>query len=404
MKTPLVVGLVAALAIAAPLTGWLVHRQMQTAHESELAAQQAAWEQERAAHAAALKAAKSRKATPVVTSVAPVNAAGPGAAEIITALRALQSGEGSPTRRGRAAIHHCERLIALGAAALPAIAEFFARDEDVNFDLSGNNRTKGFRADVTDEFLVPPSLRFALLDVVRQIGGAASEKLLAEILGTTGRGVELAWIARALQQSAPAKYRDIAVAGARELLERPLATGGSALDRNDRDHLFSVLAMYGDTGYVTTARTQLIQADGAIDRSVLKYLQQSLGPQSVPVAAAAWNDPKLTDPAKKEPLARLALNFAGADPQANDFYVTAINDMGLTKDQRSNLIEDLNEDGFSNPKNLSASDLPLIENRLALIEQLAPSAADEVNAAAFKEAHKDLMNMRDRLTQPPPAK
>ena len=202
----------------------------------------------------------------------------------------------------------------------------------------------------------------------------------------------LAWIARALQQSAPGKYRDVAVAGARELLERPLATGGSALDRNDRDHLFSVLAMYGDTGYVTTARTQLIQADGAIDRSVLKYLQQSLGPQSVPLAAAAWSDPKLTDPAKREPLARLALTFAGADPQANDFYVTAINDMGLTKDQRSNLIEDLNEDGFSNPKNLSASDLPLIENRLALIEQLAPSAADDVNAAAFKEAHKDLVN------------
>ena len=73
----------------------------------------------------------------------------------------------------------------------------------------------------------------------------------------------------------------------------------------------------------------------------------------------------------------------------------------LTKDQRSNLIEDLNEEGFPDRKNLSATDLPLIENRLALIEQPASSSADEANAAAFKEAYKDLVNMRDRVSIPP---
>ena len=76
--------------------------------------------------------------------------------------------------------------------------------------------------------------------------------------------------------------------------------------------------------------------------------------------------------------------------------------MGLSKDQRRNLIEDLNEDGFPDRKNLSASDLPLIENRLLLIEQLESSAVDAANVAAFKEAHKDLVNMRDRITSPPP--
>ena len=45
--------------------------------------------------------------------------------------------------------------------------------------------------------LVPPSLRFGLFDVVRRIGGPDAEKLLGEMLGTTGRGVELAWLARA---------------------------------------------------------------------------------------------------------------------------------------------------------------------------------------------------------------
>jgi hypothetical protein len=68
------------------------------------------------------------------------------------------------------------------------------------------------------------------------------------------------------------------------------------------------------------------------------------------------------------------------------------------------LIEDLNQDGFPDTKNLTARDLPLIENRLALIEQLAPTAMDEVNLAAFKEAYKDLFNMRAKISsQTPPA-
>ena len=60
-------------------------------------------------------------------------------------------------------------------------------------------------------------------------------------------------------------------------------------------------------------------------------------------------------------------------------------------------IEDLNEEGFENPHNPTFDDLPLIENRLAIIETLAPDSMDDVNAAAFAEAYKDLMNMRARV-------
>jgi hypothetical protein len=159
--------------------------------------------------------------------------------------------------------------------------------------------------------------------------------------------------------------------------------------------------MYGDNSYVTTAQAQLVQPDGTIDRSALKYLQQLLGQQTVAIAAQTWNDPRLTDPAQKEPLARLALSFVGADPQANEFYQKAINDLNLPKGDRKNLIEDLNQDGFADKKNLNAGDLPLIENRIALIEQLAPAATDPINLAAFKEAYKDLINMRTRILNPP---
>src|SRR5436190_976314 len=78
-------------------------------------------------------------------------------------------------------------------------------------------------------------------------------------------------------------------------------------------------------------QTPLVQADGGVDRGALKYLQQLLGPQAVPIAVQAYNDPRLTDPAKKEPFARVALNFVGTDAQANDFYNKAINDLSLSK-------------------------------------------------------------------------
>jgi hypothetical protein len=74
--------------------------------------------------------------------------------------------------------------------------------------------------------------------------------------------------------------------------------------------------------------------------------------------------------------------------------------MSLSRDHRRNLIEDLNQDGFPDTRNLTSRDLPLIQSRIALIEQLAPNAADPVNIAAFKEAYKDLVNMRDRITRP----
>jgi hypothetical protein len=105
----------------------------------------------------------------------------------------------------------------------------------------------------------------------------------------------------------------------------------------------------------------------------------------------------------KDPLAREALQFVGADIASTEIWSRAINNRDLPTNERKDLIEDLNEDGFRDPKNLTHEDLPLILSRIELIELLAPSAVDDVNAAAFQEAHKDLIAMRDRvLSRPPP--
>jgi hypothetical protein len=109
----------------------------------------------------------------------------------------------------------------------------------------------------------------------------------------------------------------------------------------------------------------------------------------------------IVDPAVKEGLGRQALNFVGADPAADAIWVWLINDPELSPKVRQDLIEDLNENGFSdgNGRRPTVDDLPLIESRLLLIEEQAPFAMDEVNAAAFAEAYKDLANMWWRLTQ-----
>jgi hypothetical protein len=375
-------------------------------HAEELATQQSAWAQEKAELETAIEDAKSAaRLIPQPTAMIPAPEPAPTVvapakttpAELIARLRALKFTP-NRSRAARQAIHDLEELIAAGLAALPDIRAFLARNEDMDWDsFSGGG--------VPEDFVLPASLRFGLFDVAKKIGGLEAEAILAAVLSSTHRGVEIAWLARALQEMAPGGYSDAALAAARQLLINPLATNSaSPLDRKDRDQLFGVLAMYQDNSYVGTAQSQLVQADGALDRSALKYLQQLLGAQAVPIVAQIYNDPRLTDPAKKEPLARVALNFVGADAQANAFYNKAINDLNLPNNDRKNLIEDLNQDGFANRKNLTTQDLPLIENRLAIIEQLAPSAADPINAAAFQEAYKDLVKMREKILNPPPPK
>jgi len=110
------------------------------------------------------------------------------------------------------------------------------------------------------------------------------------------------------------------------------------------------------------------------------------------------NNP-LDDSTGKAQVGRFALAFVGANPEAEEVWLWVINDPSVSAHVRQDLIEDLNEDGFSDPKHPTVDDLPLVERRIALIEQVAPDAMDEANFAAFAEAYKDLINIWARLTQ-----
>jgi hypothetical protein len=149
----------------------------------------------------------------------------------------------------------------------------------------------------------------------------------------------------------------------------------------------------------------------------VSVLKRKTGPASTqPLELTSSSNPNPTTPGAEIPveevdpvtpqelvvpveLARMALGFVGADPQAEQVWYQAINDPNMPADARKDLIEDLNEDGFANPRQITEDDLPLIYSRIALIEQVAPDAMDDVNAAAFAEAYKDLVNMVARLEQ-----
>jgi len=113
----------------------------------------------------------------------------------------------------------------------------------------------------------------------------------------------------------------------------------------------------------------------------------------------AQNQP--SPPPPKEPLhdpeARDALALVGVDPEAEQYWLDAIFDISLPDKEREDLMEDLNEVGFADPKNLTPDDLPLIVNRLQIIEQIEPNA-DPFMKEHLDEAYKDLSNMYGQVT------
>jgi hypothetical protein len=95
----------------------------------------------------------------------------------------------------------------------------------------------------------------------------------------------------------------------------------------------------------------------------------------------------------QDQMARAALAYVGADPEAEAYWYEAINDASLSAQERQDLIEDLNEDGLSDPKNPTLDDLPMILGRIEILETIVWDAMDEVNFDAILEAYKDLVNL-----------
>jgi len=393
---------VAALGFAAG--GLIIARQLADRHARKLDAQRAAWDVEKAELEAALASAQSRRASPspgvasvALTSTAPAAPATvkPTPEELLRRLAAMKVAPGPDrTRAVRQILVLLDQLAQSGPEALPAIRQFLATNADLEFDRLAEARVPRDIRALTDAVL-PFSLRLALFDVVRQIGGQEAEELLAETLGRTARGLEVACLTQLLEEMAPGKYRDNALAAAQALLN------GGGGDRLHRDYLFSVLRRFNDASFAGVAQAQLVQADGRIDRGALRYLQQSLGEQSVAIAAQFYKDGRVTEADSREPLARVALTYVGANDSAVQLWHTAINDPTLKPGQRRELILDLDQDGLQNDKTPTPADLPIVANRLSITQAYLQQdyvQNDPVLHKAFLEANKDLQKLLERGT------
>ncbi|BCU79518.1 hypothetical protein llg_42330 [Luteolibacter sp. LG18] len=369
-------------------------------YAGQIEAQRSAWELEKGRLEAALngRGAKRDSGSRVIVESgrsAP-EAAGPSAPFLLNQLANLPFSEGN-ARSTRQMLAALEQLSRIGPQALPAIRQFLAGGSDVTYVPPGNKARRNLKSLV--DALVPASLRIALFDQVRHTGGKDAEGILVEALGRTRNGLEVAYLTQILEEMAPGTYKEDALAAAGRLLKEGAAA--------DREMLFDVMKRFGDTSYVAAAQSQIIQSDGQVDQAALRYLQQSLGAQSVALVSRYYQDARLSEPGSKEPLARAALAYVGANEQALDLFHTALFDQSLMPDQKRNLVEDLNEGGLANRRSPTPEDLQIISNRYALTQYYLQQdyvRNDRVLNGAFHEADKDLRNMLDRAAAANPGK
>jgi hypothetical protein len=323
--------------------------------------------------------------------------------EILAELRTLPISRAGGVARSRRALGLFEELVEAGPSALPAIHGFLARLEEMDYELDagsqpkgpppgkGKGADKGQGALLAMEFIVPPSLRFGLFDVVRRIGGEQAEQILAEVLGSTGRGAEVYYLARVLEQVSPGRHRDTAVAAARDLLINPVTwTRRWALDQHDRQHLYAVLTMYQDGTVAELARAELVRPDGSLDMDALRVLKDTLRADALPALAEAASDPRITEPKAREDLLKEALSFAGADPRADQLLAATVTQEDLPLKLREKTIRDLDKHGFESPEDLTAQDLQIIQARLRLIEALGPALGEPQLVDAWQKTRTEL--------------
>lgn len=330
-----VLGILLALALGFG-AGWLVTSRRQAEHASQLTATESDWKTEKAYLEQAL--AEARKGGPEVRTLTRTvtttvtNRLAPR--EILDQLTRLNpnAGEESRNRILRRIVYLLESLATLGPEAMPVIHEFLRENKDVDYtgdivNASGQRVSRSgagsfsIRSMVSTDFLVAPSLRLGLVDVLAQIGGEEAQSILAQVLDTTGRGVEVAYIARVLQEEAPDKYKENALRAARELLANPPpVTAPNRLDENARAYLYQVLSMYNDMSFAEQAKGRLLSPEGSVDRQAVSFLTATLKEQSVPSLHAAYTDPRMTNQTERGLILTAILGFAGTSAQANGVF------------------------------------------------------------------------------------
>ena len=197
------------------------------------------------------------------------------------------------------------------------------------------------------------------------------------MLSTTARGVEIACLARVLEEIAPGKYRDAAIAAARELLMNPPAIDNpNQFDDLSRSYLFGVLEFFHDTSFSVNAQQMLVGKDGRLDTDALNYLTGVLKDQSVSALYQACQNPNLTNQFDKMSVGREVLNYVGQNSQANALFTERLNNTELDDRMKAMTIVQLAGGGFGPFTSQSPTDPQVINNRIKLLTSLLSQYPD----------------------------
>ena len=338
----------------------------------------------------------------------------PAPEAIIETLKTLNPNRGRQRETMRKVIHHFIALEAHGVSALPPIQKFLKGGVDIPYGrdtgrdnggglgrLADNDdkidwssaRDYGYKLPAFGIALEPRSLRLGLFEIIYNIGGKNAEKILASTLDTAGLGIEVVRLGDLLEQLTPGKYKKAMLDAARELITNPL-------DEDSKRILFALLLKYKDPGLLDLAKGMLISSEGRIDGAALRYLNETLGENAMPLLLAAYRNPNITNPADKIILRDAAMTYVGKNADADQIF-REVFDEGLKKarDSEANPREawmSLIQAGGALQKGNNLTE-DVIRNRQKLLNEYRGNTKNELVERGLDQVNKNLEGRLERL-------
>ena len=165
-------------------------------------------------------------------------------------------------------------------------------------------RPGGDRGQGETRRMMPSSLRLGLLETLGRIATNEAEGVLIKTLSVTASGVEVSLVDRMLTQIAQGehKYVNEVLAAARDLILTPPPAPDvpTSTDQRATGELWSILRRYKDTTFAEKAGEILISEEGSLNREALRYLREVLGKDAVPMLAASYYGPDVSDRTKND--------------------------------------------------------------------------------------------------------
>ena len=265
------------------------------------------------------------------TEIKALQARVPSPQSIIKTLTQLDPNRGSQVKTMRQVIHHLVALRSHGTDALPHIATFLETSQDIDYGQSSRaqNRNQptgegenidwsslgeyGYQLPRLGLDLRPRSLRLALFETTRDIGDKKAVEVLLQALNKTGLGLEVVLLGDLLDELEPNEHENTVLAIARDLIKNPL-------DEDSKRILFALLREHKDPGLLELAKSMLVSSEGRIDGAALRYLNETLGENAMPLLLAAYRNASVTNPADKLILRDAAMTYVGKNASADQIF------------------------------------------------------------------------------------